>query len=376
MAEIGQTPWGVEGLSEAERHYKALMAGMDQFGGNNDAGPIIEAYQMGVREHDEAFMRARFEASAVRLLRNIFRTGLFENPYLDVEQTAATVGKPEYMTAGYQAQVRSLVLLKNQDGVLPLARGTTVFIPQRHVPASRSFLGDFPARDVDPLNLEAVKTYLQVTNDPKAADAAIVVINGPESGMMLGTGAGYDPAEAAAGGTGYVPITLQYGTYTATHARPTSIAGGDPLETFTNRSYRGKTVTALNVTDLQAVLDARKAMGGQPVSVVLNLSQPAVPAEFEPSATAVVGSFGVQDQAILDVLTGAAGPSGLLPFQMPADMQTVEEQFEDTPHDMRPYVDAAGHAYDFAYGLNWAGVISDARTATYGKQAGERARRQ
>jgi beta-glucosidase len=292
-----------------------------------------------------------------------------------VEQTVATVGKPEYMTAGYQAQVRSLVLLKNQDGVLPLARGTTVYIPQRHVPASRSFLGDFPARDMDPLNLEVAKTYLQVTNDPKAADAAIVVINGPESGMMLGMGAGYDPAEAAAGGTGYIPITLQYGTYTATHARATSIAGGDPLETFTNRSYRGKTVTALNITDLQAVLDARKAMGGRPVIVVLNLSQPAVPAEFEPSADAIVVSFGVQDQAPLDILTGATEPSGLLPFQMPANMQTVEEQNEDTPHDMRPYVDAIGNVYDFAFGLNWAGVIADARTTTYRKRADDRARR-
>jgi beta-glucosidase len=42
---------------------------------------------MGVKEHGEAFMRARFEQSAVRLLRGIFRTGLFENPYLDPEAT-------------------------------------------------------------------------------------------------------------------------------------------------------------------------------------------------------------------------------------------------------------------------------------------------
>ena len=52
---------------------------------------------------------------------------------------------------------------------------------------------------------------------------------------------------------------------------------------------------------------------------------------------------------------------------MPANMQTVEEQYDDTPHDMQPYVDAEGNAYDFAFGLNWAGVIEDARTATYGK---------
>jgi beta-glucosidase len=359
---FGRTPWGVEGLSEAERHYKALMAGVDQFGGNNESGPVIEGYEMGVQEHGEAFMRARFEASAVRLLKNIFRTGLFENPYLDVEETVATVGQPAYMTAGYEAQLKSLVLLKNQDNVLPLKQNATVYIPQRYVPESRNFFGNVtPARYEDPLNLEIARKHFDVTDDPDAADVAVVVINSPAS-----TG-GYDKADVEAGGNGYLPISLQYGTYTATHARARSIAGGDPLETFTNRSYRGKTVTPSNVTDLQAVLDAREKMNGKPVIVVLNMSNPTVVSEFEPSADAIVVSFGVQDQAILDILTGAAEPSGLLPFQMPANMQTVEEQGEDTPHDMQPYVDAEGNAYDFAFGLNWAGVIEDARTATYRK---------
>lgn len=376
MDEMGQTPWGVEGLSEAQRHYKALMAGVDQFGGNNDAGPVIEAYRMGVQEHGEAFMRARFEASAVRLLRNMLRTGLFENPYLNVEQTVATVGKPEFMTAGYQAQLKSLVLLKNQGNVLPLKRAATVYIPQRHVPESRDFFGTVtPAHDVDPINLDIARKYFQVTNHPDAANAAVVVINSPESGGFFGLGAGYDRADVAAGGNGYVPISLQYGPYTATHARATSLAGGDPLEKFTNRSYRGKTVTVSNVTDLQAVLDARKAMGGKPVIVVLNMAKPTIVAEFEPSVNAIVASFGVQDQAVLDILTGAAEPSGLLPFQMPANMQTVEEQNEDTPHDLQPYVDAQGNVYDFAFGLNWAGVINDTRTTTYGKRMDGRARR-
>ena len=124
-------------------------------------------------------------------------------------------------------------------------------------------------------------------------------------------------------------------------------------------------MTPSNVTDLQAVLNAREKMKGKPVIVVLNLSTPTVVSEFEPSANAILVNFGVQDQAIFDILSGAAEPSGLLPLQMPAHMQTVEEQHEDTPHDMQPYVDSQGNAYDFAFGLNWAGVIEDARTTTY-----------
>jgi beta-glucosidase len=54
-------------------------------------------------------------------------------------------------------------------------------------------------------------------------------------------------------------------------------------------------------------------------------------------------------------------------MQLPADMKTVEEQMEDVPHDMVVHADAAGNAYDFAFGLNWSGVISDERTLKYKK---------
>ena len=50
---------------------------------------------------------------------------------------------------------------------------------------------------------------------------------------------------------------------------------------------------------------------------------------------------------------------------MPANMTTVELQDEDVPFDMECYVDSEGHIYDFGYGLNWNGVIQDARTREY-----------
>jgi beta-glucosidase len=73
----------------------------------------------------------------------------------------------------------------------------------------------------------------------------------------------------------------------------------------------------------------------------------------------------VQGQAVLDIMTGKSEPSGLLPLQMPVDMQTVEKQKEDVPNDMQCYKDSEGHVYDFGYGLNWKGVIKDARTEKY-----------
>jgi beta-glucosidase len=352
--------WGVEKLTVAQRHYKALMAGVDQFGGNNDAAPVIAAYQMGAKEHGEAFMRKRFEQSAVRLLRNIFRVGLFENPYLDPEESKATVGKPEFMTAGYQAQLKSIVMLKNKASVLPLQKNKTVYIPKKFTPAGRNFLGQETPEKLDyPVNLNIIKKYFTVTDNPEEADYALAFISSPNSG------GGYSSADAKSGGNGYVPISLQYGEYTATAARATSIAGGDPFETFTNRTYKGKSVKAINISDLAMVTETRKQMKDKPVIVCALVNNPMVFSEFEKDANAILVHFGVQDQALMDILTGAAQPTGLLPLQMPADMQTVETQSEDLPFDMQCYKDSEGHVYDFAYGLDWKGVISDARTAKY-----------
>jgi beta-glucosidase len=351
----------VENLTVPERHYKLIMAGVDQFGGNNDMGPVVAAYQMGVEEHGEEFMRERMEQTAVRLLMNIFRTGLFENPYLNVEKTVETVGNPDFMAAGFEAQLKSIVMLKNAGNALPLDEHTTVYIPKKFFPARRGMFGfgGTEERWDYPVKLEIIQKYMNVTEHPEEADCALVFIDGPNGGS------GYSREDVEAGGNGYVPITLQYKPYTAEYARAVSIAGGDPLEDFTNRSYKGKTVTASNTADLNLVSDTRKAMGEKPVIVVVSVSNPMVFSEFEEETNAILVSFGVQDQAIMEIVSGHYEPSGLLPMQMPANMKTVEEQFEDVPRDMQCYTDSEGNVYDFAYGLNWSGAIDDDRVSKY-----------
>ncbi len=353
--------WGVEKLTIAERHYKVMMAGVDQFGGNNDAKPVLEAYQMGVKDNGEAFMRKHFEQSAVRLLLNMFRVGLFENPYLDPQESMHIVGKPEFMKAGYEAQLKSIVLIKNQNKTLPIAKGKTVFIPKRTTPAGVNFFGQVSPEKIDyPVNLELVKKYYTVTDDPTKADFAIVFIKSPVSG-------GYSRADREAGGTGYVPISLQLKDYTATDARVHSIAAGDPVvdPTITDRTYLGKTSKSNSYPDLNTILDTKNAMNGKPVIISVAMTNPMVFGEFEKEVDAIVGEFGVQVEAQLDIISGKVEPSGLLPMQMPLNMSVVEKQMEDVPHDMQSYKDSQGHLYNFGYGLNWKGVIKDARTVKY-----------
>lgn len=354
--------WGVEKLSAAERHLKALEAGVDQFGGNNDATPLLEAYHMACEKYGVEETLARMRRSAYRLLLNIFRTGLFENPYLDLEQSEKTVGCREFVEAGYRSQLRSVTLLKNRNQTLPLKEGIKVYVPDRHIRSYLDFLSR-PTKDrtVTPPGRAAAESCFTLVNSPEEADAALCFIESPIS-------VGYDPDDRDGGGNGYVPVTLQYRPYQADTAREHSIAGGDPLEDFTDRSYRGKRNTAANEEDLDLVIQTKKRMGDKPVAAIVTLKNPMVMAELEPWTDVLLVEYGVSPRAVLDVITGRFQPEGLLPIQLPANMETVEAQCEDVGLDMECYTDGEGHCYDFGFGMNFQGVISDERTRRYKKK--------
>ena len=346
----GGKPWGVEGLTPAERHLKALEAGVDQFGGNNEAAPLAEAFELAAAKYGRARAEARFRLSARRLLVNVFRVGLFENPYLNVEESAAVVGKPEYMKAGFDAQVRSIVVLKNHGGVLPLGARPRVWIPLREKRGFAHFwgMGAKPGQQFDPIRTRVAEKYVERVESAETAEAAVVFIDGPIGYW------GYDIEEAKSGrGNGYYPIPLQYSTYTATVARATSLAGGDPFEGFHNRSYLGKTITPLNLSDLELVRTVRRQMGMRPVIVCVGAERPFVPSEIEPLADALLVGFDVSSQAVMEIVTGRRPPSGRLPMTLPKDMATVERNAEDVPFDLEPYVDGEGSTYAFGFGLKW-----------------------
>ena len=354
------TPWGTETLSGPERRLLCFEAGVDQLGGAKDNAVSMAAYELWSKKYGEESARARFELSATRILVNIFHVGLFENPYVSPENAAAVVGCKEFVAAGYEAQLKSIVLLKNAGGMLPLNRKMRVYEPLRHVPAGLShWQKPTPSYDEYPISKELLGRYFEVVDTPEEADVALVSIKSPVGhwGFVM-------PDEKYPEGH-YNPISLQWKPYTATNARAHSIAGGDPHESSANRSYRGFTETSSNSTDALLVQTTKAVMGDKPVIVMVAMERPFVPAEIEPWADALLVSCGVSSNALLDILSGVAEPYGLLPCQLPAHMETVEAQCEDVPRDMECYRDAQGHIYDFAFGMDWKGVINDTRVKRY-----------
>ena len=357
-------PWGVEHLSINERHFEAIYAGCDQFGGNDDKMPVLAAYDIWCERFGKESAEKRFRESAERLLLNFFRVGVFENPYVDPVHTAEIVGCQEFVVEGYDAQLKSIVMLKNHNQSLPLQKGAKVYFPKRYYPASIGFFSRHQPSIAHydwQIDTAVVKQYFELVDTPEEADFALLYIFSPEGNW------GYSEEDVRQGGTGYIPISLQYEDYTATDAREVSIAGGDMKENFTNRTYLDKSESTYNRYDMEQVIQTKQLMGNKPVIVLMQPARPFIPAEIEPYSDALLLGFGVKDEAYLDILCGKAEPYGLLPMQLPKDMRTVELQMEDVAHDMECYVDADGHAYDFAFGMNWQGVIHDKRVKRYGR---------
>lgn len=357
-------PWGVEHLSINERHFEAIYAGCDQFGGNDDKMPVLAAYDIWCERFGKESAEKRFRESAERLLLNFFRVGVFENPYVDPVHTAEIVGCQEFVVEGYDAQLKSIVMLKNHNQSLPLQKGAKVYFPKRYYPASIGFFSRHQPSIAHydwQIDTAVVKQYFELVDTPEEADFALLYIFSPEGNW------GYSEEDVRQGGTGYIPISLQYEDYTATDAREVSIAGGDMKENFTNRTYLDKSESTYNRYDMEQVIQTKQLMGNKPVIVLMQPARPFIPAEIEPYSDALLLGFGVKDEAYLDILCGKAEPYGLLPMQLPKDMRTVELQMEDVAHDMECYVDADDHAYDFAFGMNWQGVIHDKRVKRYGR---------
>jgi beta-glucosidase len=261
--------WGVEHLTKLERVKKILDAGVDQFGGEECTGLIIELVQSG--QIDEA----RIDLSARRLLRDKFRLGLFDNPYLDPEESARIVGNPDFKTAGERAQRKSLVLLKR--GVLPLP--------------------DRPRIYTEGCQPDSLASYADVVSTPEEADFALLRLNTPYQTIGEGFSAWF-----------------HY----------------DDLDFKSPEKER--------LLDLMAKV---------PTIVAIHLDRPAVIPEIAEACAGLIGSFGAEDAAVLDVIFGHWNPSGKLPFEMPRSMEAVKAQKADVPYD------SVDPLFAFGFGLSY-----------------------
>lgn len=116
--------YGVENLSVPERYAKAISAGTDVIGGNYDAENIVKAVEEGY------LPKADLDRANYRRLLAMFDQGRVDNPYLDPDE-ADRVRAENFegaKKAAYKACQKEVVLAKNHDHVLPMAKGKRVYV--------------------------------------------------------------------------------------------------------------------------------------------------------------------------------------------------------------------------------------------------------
>ena len=380
------TPAEYNDMTVAERMACQWMRGANLLGGNGDMASIAEAYNILVDTCGQEEADAIIGHAAGRFYKVMFDLNMFDCPYSD--SVAAAAYEPTVI--GLETQDQSVVMIKN-DGVIgeAAAEMPTVYIPYV---SGNGFsvswmMGINPASETPiwapGMDLDIMSKYFNVVTDTLAEDGTLTRASEEEVaacdyilvGMTAPYALSYDSHTTAVWFTYdgdeeevWYPYNLQYGEYTADTAREVSFSGLTMEDgTKENRSFKGQTApNDANYGHLETLQYVNEIAGDIPVIVSMRMERPMVWSEVEPLADAILVCYNSQkNDAVAKIILGEVEPSGLLVFQQPASMEAVEAQLEDVPRDMEVYVDSMGNAYDFAFGMNWSGVIDDERVATY-----------
>ncbi len=198
----GTTPDGrdLSQMTAGELYTVILETGIDQFGcfwmvhGTDESAENLSenypGHSFGLSAYPDSLIAeiekgncdiALVDRSVRRVLKNKFELGLFEDPYRDFESFLELAASDAYKAEQFDVlstediyaarndeinalesrlQEESTVLLKNEDNLLPLAKGTKVYL----------ICSD---EDLLELDTQAFADYAEIVEDPEEADVVI-----------------------------------------------------------------------------------------------------------------------------------------------------------------------------------------------------------
>ena len=382
--------WGSELLAEPDRIATSWERGANLLGGYSSTDNAVAAWQLLVDRHGEADAKAMMDKIGSNFIVVMMNLNMFENPYSDSAYADSIIYSDESNAYGLETQKASVVMIKNSNNVIAKqeasAEKKTVYVPLVYSTGFTanwmSGIGEENPSWGTTLDLDALANYFNVITDTangteitRASDEDIAkadyILVGMEGAYQASynahlTGAFYgNTTEPTTADEWYAP-SLQYEDYTASTARAVSVSGKVILGVKENRSYKDSTVSVPMKAHLETLQWAKSIAGDKPVIAAVQMERGMIWNGVEENADVILVSYNSQKtEAIAEIILGQLEPNGLLVFQQPASMEVVEAQNEDVPRDMECYVDTNGNTYDFAFGMNWSGVIDDARTQKY-----------
>ncbi len=297
--------------SKEDAARKAITAGVDMDMWDNSYSTLAASVRAG------RLPIAVVDRAVRRVLHAKAQAGLFDDPYIDERAAAAVTLTPEHRAAARRVAQHSIVLLKNERDLLPLAKsGRKIAVVGPLADSKDDMLGPWAAQGKGEEAVSALEGIRAVVGDTVAVEQADVII------AVLGE----------------------------------------------RRSMSGEAASraSLDLPDDQQALLQSLVASGKPVVLVVMSGRPlsiAWPAEHVPAIVEAWFLGSESGNGLADVLFGDVNPSGKLPVTIPRAVGQVPIYYAHLPTGRPPnpqdkytskYLDVPiGPLYPFGFGLSY-----------------------
>ena len=283
---------------------------------------------------------SRIDDAVARVLRLKYRLGLFDKPYWSTEDYPK-FGSEEFAQVALQAAEESEVLLKNEGGILPLAKGKKILLAGPNANSMRCLNGGWSYSWQGHRADECAQAYNTIYE-------ALCNKFGKENII-------YEP------GVTYAPYKNDNWWEENTPEIEKSVEAARNADVIIacigENSYceTPGNLTDLNLSTNQQNLVKALAETGKPIILILNEGRPRLIKDIEPLAKAVVnimlpGNYG--GDALANLLAGDANFSAKMPYTYPKHINAL------ATYDYKPCENigqmGGNYNYDSVMDIQWA----------------------
>jgi beta-glucosidase len=348
LTDILRDEWGFDGytvsdsndiarlntfMAVAETEDEAALMGLNA-GNDIDLYSEIAYSRLPRLAKDDPKVEAQMDEAVRRVLRVKFKLGLFNDPYIDVATVAPNVRNSESLELAYKADLESVILLKNENNILPLdvsGKKISLIGPLMRERAPQDYQQVFGS-DVSIISEPALRLTDEHRHKPNATP-----LNDPDNR------AGMIRALEAAKKSDVVVMFLGGDEHTA-------------KEAYFKCCYGDR--YSLEPAGLQDELLRQVKALGKPIIVVVKHRRTLAINEIAKSADAIIDAWDLSEQgdkAVANIIKGTVNPSGKLPVTVPRHVGQIPFHYSQKHINFKKdylFIEE-GPLYPFGFGLSY-----------------------
>jgi beta-glucosidase len=288
------------------------------------------------------------------------RLGLFENPYIELEAASAAVRVQGRRDLALRAAEESIVLLKNDQGFLPLAIEQIATIAVIGPNSDVVRLGGYSGNPLNSVTLlEGIRTRVSGRAQVLHAPGCILVKNEPSTAYERSKS-----EDVILASDDENRLLIDEARQVAAQADVIILAVGE-TESLCREAYSDKVVgdaTSLDLPGSQALLVREILAAGKPVVAYLMNGRPLVLGELGVAARAILEGWYMGQEtgtAAARIIFGDVVPSGKLTVSFPKSVGHIPVYHAKRPYaGPFPYVFSDNEPlYPFGHGLSYTSFV-------------------